>query len=520
MPSSFNRILRWGGVAAICVQIAPAPAQTTINDALGRPNRLLMGLGANNELAYIQSHGIKPDIIDTYLVGVGPGQWPYYNSPVGSYVTDVADQVTAIGAIPMFTLYQMATYGGGNLTHLTDSNFMTAYWAQTRLMFQKLGSFGKPVLVNIEPDFWGYADATAPGGDPRKLATDVSIAAECSALPNTAAGIAPCMIKMRNDYAPNAKIGFPPAFFGATLKQLGQYMNVLGANKADFMVAQTIDRDAGCPEAASPPPECAGRGAGPFYWDVSNTASPNFNENLAEYSGVSEIEGKLPILYWQTPMGVPSKTPGGTTNHYRDDHVYYMFSHPGKYAAANVFGIVFSAGATSQTTISTDGGQYATALAAYLKKPTPIGIIPNGVYSVSNHFSGLALDDPGAAKGTSSTPAAIDQSAATGLTNQRWALTYRGDNTYALDNVAAGQPLSVANAGGASSLVDLIPKAGAANQVWTITQAAAGYFTLSPSYNHAIVLDDPGLATSSGTHIDVYFAHVGSTGQQWSFKKD
>ena len=54
----------------------------------------------------------------------------------------------------------------------------------------------------------------------------------------------------------------------------------VGADKADFIVAQTSDRDAGCFEVASPPAECAGRGNGPFYWDETNVATPNFHQDL------------------------------------------------------------------------------------------------------------------------------------------------------------------------------------------------------------------------------------------------
>ncbi len=50
-------------------------------------------------------------------------------------------------------------------------------------------------------------------------------------------------------------------------------MKAVGADKADFIVAQTSDRDAGCWEVASPPAECTGR-SGPFYWDATNQTCP------------------------------------------------------------------------------------------------------------------------------------------------------------------------------------------------------------------------------------------------------
>ena len=82
----------------------------------------------------MQSQQISPDIIDTYLVGLGPGSWPYWNSPDGAYVTYVSANDKAVGAVPMFTLYQMATNGEGNMTAVNDVAFMTTYWAQAKLM--------------------------------------------------------------------------------------------------------------------------------------------------------------------------------------------------------------------------------------------------------------------------------------------------------------------------------------------------------------------------------------------------
>jgi hypothetical protein len=148
-------------------------------------------------------------------------------------------------------------------------------------------------------------------------------------------------------------------------------MAKVGADKADFIVGQTSDRDAGCFEVASPVAECAGRGSGPFYWDENNVATPNFKQDLAQWSAVRSILGNLPMLFWQTPMGVPSATPGGTPGHYRDNHVHYMLTHPTEYTAAGVFAIVFSGGGSTSASINTDGGQFARMFQAYLANPAP-----------------------------------------------------------------------------------------------------------------------------------------------------
>jgi hypothetical protein len=339
---------------------------TTINQKLGKPNRVLMGLGANNSLSDMQTQGIAVDIIDTYLPGVGSGSWINYNSPSGSYVSNVASQDIGYGAIPMFTLYGMAQNGDGNISDINQSSFMDSYWSQARLMFQQIGSYHKPTLVNLEPDFWGYVENDAPNNDPTQLAAVVNDQSECSSLPNTAAGIAMCLLAMGRQYAPQALIGYPASFFGENAPTVANFMSKIGAQNADFIVAQTSDRDAGCPESSSPPPECQGR-TGPFYWDENNVTTPNFQQSLTMWSTYrSDLPNSLPILWWQTPLGVPSSTPGGTTNHYRDDHVDYMMKNTNQYGAIDSFGIVFSGGASSQTGIATDGGEFATLLKTYL----------------------------------------------------------------------------------------------------------------------------------------------------------
>ena len=347
---------------------SPIPATTALVTRLGKPARVLLGLGAGNTLAQMKSQDIHPDIVDTYLVGVGAGAWPTWNSPDGAYITYTAQASQAYGAVPMFTLYQMTANGEGNLSSLNDGAFMNSYWAQVRLMYQRIAALGTPVLINLEPDFWGFVAAQAPDRDATRLAAAVNSQSECSALPNTVAGLGQCLVQMGRQIAPKALLGFPPAFWNGTPAEIGAQMRAVGAQQADFIVAQTTDRDAGCREVASPPAECTGR-SGPFYWDESNVASPNFHESQRQISDYRAALGNgLPILWWQTPMGVPSATPGGTDLHYRDNHVDYMLRNAQEYGDTHAFAIVFSAGGAVQTSISTDGGQFARLSAQYLAR--------------------------------------------------------------------------------------------------------------------------------------------------------
>jgi hypothetical protein len=112
---------------------------------LGKPARLLVGLGGGQDPSDITAQGITPDIHERYLVGLAStGGWTTWNSPSGAYVNIVAADADALGAVPMYTLYQMAAWGDGSLGGLGDTAFMTEYWSHVKLMFQRLAIYDRP----------------------------------------------------------------------------------------------------------------------------------------------------------------------------------------------------------------------------------------------------------------------------------------------------------------------------------------------------------------------------------------
>jgi len=342
---------------------------------LGTPSRLLVGLGGQGGIAdpisAIQSQALKIDIYDEYL---GIGDWTSWNSPPCDYVCVVAAAAESLGAVPMYTQYQMANDGDGNLAGLNDASFMATYWARVKLLFQDLAAYDKPALVNLEPDFWGYAERQAPNSDPSRLSAIVSTNPDCATLQNDITGVAGCLIVMARKYAPKAYIGFPPSAWGGDSDaDVVAFMNAVGAQNADFIVEQTLDRDAGCYEVSPQPSYCSRSGSGVgLYWDESNQTHPNFQDHLASAQAYHSGIGNLPLIWWQTPEGVPSSTPGGTDYHYRDNRVHYFLSHPAELTAVGGLAVVFSTGEIHQTNIATDGGQFQLLDDAYLKAPAPL----------------------------------------------------------------------------------------------------------------------------------------------------
>jgi hypothetical protein len=300
-------------------------------------------------------------------VGVGAGDWTTWDSPAGQYLTNVAQAAASVGAVPMFTLYQI----DGNAAMITSQSTMTTYWSHVKLMYQLIAAYGKPVLVNLEPDLWGFVESGGAG----QLAY-VKMNADCSSLPNTVAAMAQCLIKMARQYAPNAYVGFPPAgWSGGFTNDIG-FMSAIGAQNADFIVVQVLDRDIGCYEASAEgqsPSTSYCRASTGNYWDETNAKTPNFTQAFTDISNYRNgIGNSLPIIWWQIPMGVPSSTPGGTPYHYRDNREDYFLKHAAQMAAFGTLAVVFSTGENHQTNMTTDGGQFQSLDSAYFAAPAEL----------------------------------------------------------------------------------------------------------------------------------------------------
>jgi hypothetical protein len=191
-------------------------------------------------------------------------------------------------------------------------------------------------------------------------------------------GLARCAIRIFRTTSPKAVVGLHASQWAAYTNAgapdgaaVGRFLAQVAGGQADYVATDILDRDAGCFEAKPSQYDCDRGGTTGWYWDESNTTSPNYREYLTWSKAMRDAVG-VPILWWQTPLGVPSSTPGGTANTYRDNRVHYIFSHVREFINAGGFGACFGAGADGQTTVSTDGGQFAQALTTYNAAPEPL----------------------------------------------------------------------------------------------------------------------------------------------------
>jgi hypothetical protein len=333
--------------------------------------------------------GVTLDVHYVYLVGYSDaGGWTTWNAD-GSFVTIHADAAARNGAVAMFTYYQMALDYETGADTLRDAARMAVWLADVRTLFERLGESGRPALVHFEPDLFGYLQQrmSDAGSMPDGYEARFGSAPECAGLPETAASFGACVAAIRDALAPEVKIALsasqwadwydvtdPSADVEGKARSVARFLASMGGAGLDFVVVETLDRDAGFWEAyGGSTSMCSATDGprGPVYWDETNATVPSFAQHLQWVRALTEELG-LPALWWQTPFGVPSDTCGGSDGRWRDNRVRYFFDHVDELIAAGGVGAVFGTGAGAQTYITSDDGQFQTAVTAYFAAPHPL----------------------------------------------------------------------------------------------------------------------------------------------------
>ena len=145
--------------------------------------------------------------------------------------------------------------------------------------------------------------------------------------------------------------------------------------------------------------------------------------------------------------------------------------------------------------------------------PDPSQTIVNGTYNIVSRNSGMLLDVYGQQTADGST---VDQWAYSGGANQRWSVTYMGNNQYQIVGVQSVKALEVYGASKSDGAkVDIYSVNGGSNQLWTINATSGGYYTIT-NVNSGMLLDVSGGSTANGAAIDQW-AYNGGNNQQWAF---
>jgi hypothetical protein len=236
---------------------------------------------------------------------------------------------------------------------------MKAYWADVRLLFQRIRqATSKPVVIHVEPDFWGYVQQAARGDDAATVPAAVASTgvAELAGLPNTAAGFAQAFVKLRDALAPNVLLAYHLSGWGtkhdivyedppdATVRTYATRSAVFERSlhaRFDVSFEDFSDRDAG------------------FYEKQQGNANTwfkpaDFHRHLLYAQTFVRLTG-LRMAAWQIPLGnTLMRAEDDTWGHYQDNRVQWLLgsssrAHLRAYVNAGFVGFLFGGGAGDTT---------------------------------------------------------------------------------------------------------------------------------------------------------------------------
>jgi hypothetical protein len=364
---------------------APAPTQTPAPAPTSPPGGGGGGLAplpagwpsANLELGLSDSPGGASSMLQTapyrfryqYLAGgVNTGNgWANWNAN-GAFVTNYVQESRNAGIVPVFTYYMIFQSAPGNsqgeadgvYNNMQNTQTMTSYYNDLKLFFQRAGAFPTTrVVFHVEPDLWGYMQQRASGDNASTVPAKVAATglAELAGLPNTMAGFAQALDRLRDTYAPNVMLGYHVSVWGtgnditysdppdATVDALAQraaaFANSLGGG-FDIAFGEFSDRDSGFKQAIY------GDGGG-SWWNAGD-----FARNVRFVRGFSQGTQKR-VVMWQIPQGnTKMRAMNNTWNHYQDNRVEWLLDEPARthlrdYVNAGVVAFLFGRGADGAT---------------------------------------------------------------------------------------------------------------------------------------------------------------------------
>lgn len=303
-----------------------------------------------------------------YLTGgVNTGRgWATWNAD-GGFVSSYVEESRRLGVTPVFTYYMIRTSAPGaglaespgDLANLKDPATMAAYFADLRLLFQRAAAFPETtVLLHVEPDLFGFVEQSG-GDDARQAAAAVGSTgvSELAGIPDSVAGFASAIVRLRDAYAPNVLLGYHLSQWGTgtdplLAKPSDTAIDALAARSAafyrslaarfDVAFAELGDRDAGFKQLQQ-------RDGGASWWSAAD-----FARNARYLSTFSRRTG-LRIVEWQVPLGnTKMRAVNNTPGHYQDNKVETFLDDPARvqlqtYVQAGVVAVLFGRGADGTT---------------------------------------------------------------------------------------------------------------------------------------------------------------------------
>ncbi len=357
----------------------------------GLPHQLLVGLFESAGGTWMQNSKVPWDVRYAYATFGWLNNWGY-GPPDGQWASSFFQECDAQRVTPAIAYYVMNGQPGGGesafLQKAQNAQLMAAYFAAFKTLLERVRDYGKPVLILVEADGFGFLEQQSKHNPSAPAAVASTGLRELAALPNTVAGWSLAFLQLRKAVgAPNAVLGMhisawaggsDLSYFAVTeplqpavdkvyefLQPLGLGANQTGATY-DLLVGDPLDRDSN------------------FYllkngenrwWDPSETASINsrsFNRYAEWLRLWNRKAGKRWVL-WQIPLGnqwsrdVPND--GSLSAGWKDNRTEYFLgtdsrAHLGRWAQSGVIALLFGAGAPEQSSYQNDNDSLG---APYLK---------------------------------------------------------------------------------------------------------------------------------------------------------
>jgi hypothetical protein len=301
--------------------------------------------------------------------GVNTGDdWESWGTGKGAFVTDYIAESFAAGITPVFSYYELRESEPGaritdesvaDATNLADVATMRAYYENLERLFGVIaGETTRPVVVQIEPDLWGYVEQSV-GDDARRRPVAVASTGlpRLAGLPNTMAGFARAIVRLRNLTAPHVLLGYHLSVWGTNENVHGsgldnagidsiarravRFYRSLGA-RFDAVFAEYTNADAAYIELVEHIPDA--------FWN------PADNAHDVRFLADVHARLRLPIVLWQIPVGnTLYRAENNTSGHYQDNHVQWLLDGSDRWARlrayirAGVVALLFGAGLPGST---------------------------------------------------------------------------------------------------------------------------------------------------------------------------
>ena len=350
-----------GAVSAGLAAPGSAVAKTSLRQ-LGLPEGLQLGLRDPEHGASALRRSVPARYRYHYLSGganTGRG-WTTWAEGNGSFVTGYVQDSLRNGFVPVFSLYGLQqSLPGRDATqepdrvriNLDDAQAMRAWFADLRLFFTRAAAFGEsPIVLHVEPDLWGYAQRDAAVDDLDQVPAKVAATAirELAGLPDSVAGLAQAVVRLRDATAPNVVLGYQLSMWGTgqdiaysdppdgevdalARRASAAYASLHAA--FDLVFVEYTDRDAAL--------RTIREGSTAAWWD-----DEDFRRNVRFLTGVSS-QIRLALVMWQVPLGnTLMRAMNNTPGHYQDNKVQWLLGaqrdeHLEAYMRAGVVAFLF-----------------------------------------------------------------------------------------------------------------------------------------------------------------------------------